>query len=85
MSLCNHNKDETLDFLGLLQRITGLGVLTSFALILTSQTWPETGETSEDLVPASCLMCTLSIGLNIEIPLNSLTSVIANSIRFDSM
>ena len=38
MSLCNHNRDETLDFLGLLQKITGMGVLTSFALMLTSQT-----------------------------------------------
>ena len=93
MSLCNHNRDETLDFLGLLQKITGMGVLTSFALMLTSQTslgtTGTTGTTgaagiSNQSEPANRLMCLLFQKLIVETPRNSWTNVTANSIRSDS-
>lgn len=90
MSLCNHNRDETLDFLGLLQKITGMGVLTSFALMLTSQTsLGTTGTTgaagiSNQSEPANRLMCLFFQKLIVETPRNSWTNATANSIRSDS-
>lgn len=84
MSLCNHNRDETLDFLGLLQKITGMGVLTSFALMLTSQTSLETAGLSNQSEPANRLMCLLTPKLIVETPQNSWTNATANSIPSDS-